>query len=475
MRAESGNVNEVNGDDSPKAQEVRDHLARLYNFERFRGPKLRTLLGILIDEWLANRGVHLSEAYIGQKVGETAVLEQESNKLGYPKTRGNLGHVRKRLKEYCETVGYRDPIIIKMNAGSYIPEVAYNPHVTGIPDLDPESARLILRAKMAIDARTFRGATRAFEYYSQLLDLPLTNARQASNLIFIPSALAPIFPNTTKTFREIIEALLVKVRATGVEPWECTFANACRLACFEHDWKQSLRSFEISIVNSQKEATYFWWYTALLASQMRIEEAVDILDSAVRHFSRTNIATRTDLALLQTMARRYDDAEELLSASLDLTRRDNPLIAYHFALLYEAQDRLTDAHNAVMHWCRRAAEFDSEHLSAEDALTVDWHSFLVGMLALVQGRGGQHGDANAFVEQLLRRKAKFDRTSSVEIAIGLLGLGRNDDAVMWLHKAAFEEGDPFSMWFHILPPLRHLRGHRGFRDLLKKLHLPMST
>ena len=459
----------------PKPDEVRLQLQRLYGYDRFRGPKLRELLEIIVEEWIADGGVQLTQAYIGQKVKETPVFEEESNNIGYPKTRANLGHVRNRLKSYNETVGYRDPVIVKLNAGSYVPEIAYNPHVTGIPDLDPESARLILRAKMAIDTRTFRGAVRAFEYYSQLMDLPLTNARQASNLIFIPSALAPILPNTIKTFREMIETGITKVRATGVEPWECTFADACRLACYEHDWKQSLRLFEISIVNSQKEATYFWWYTAVLASQMRIEEAVDVLDSAVRHFSRTNIATRTDLALLHTMARRYDDAEEILSASLDLTGRDNPLIACHFALLYEAQDRLQDAHTAAMHWCHKAAKFDSANLTSEEALSVDWHSFLVGTFALVQGRGGQQSDASAFVDQLVRRKAKFDRTSSVEIAIGLIGLGRNDDAVAWLNKAAFEEGDPFSMWFHIFPPLRHLRGHRGFRDLLKKLDLPMST
>src|SRR4029077_5479087 len=118
---------------------------------------------------------------------------------------------------------------------------------------------------------------------------------------------------------------------------------------------------------------------------------------------------------------------------------------------------------------------DSANLTSEEALSVDWHSFLVGTFALVQGRGGQQRDASAFVDQLVRRKAKFDRTSSVEIAIGLIGLGRNDDAVAGANKAAFEEGDPFSMLFHIFPPLRHLRGHRGFRDLLKKLDLPMST
>ena len=82
--------------------------------------------------------------------------------------------------------------------------------------------------------------------------------------------------------------------------------------------------------------------------------------------------------------------------------------------------------------------------------------------------------ASECVNILLANKAKYDRASSLEIAIGLVGVGRFDDAVGQLRKAAFEESDPYAMWFYLFPPLRHLHRHRGFKALLKELNLPLQ-
>jgi hypothetical protein len=150
---------------TPESNDVRAQLQRLYRYERFRGEKLRKILEYLVEQWLLDRGANLTGKTIGQAMGEKAVFEEESNKDGYPKTRANLKHVRNRLESYNETAGYCDPVIIKLNAGSYVPVIEYNPRVTGGPALDPESERLILRAKTAIDARTLRGAMRALDYY----------------------------------------------------------------------------------------------------------------------------------------------------------------------------------------------------------------------------------------------------------------------------------------------------------------------
>jgi hypothetical protein len=96
------------------------------------------------------------------------------------------------------------------------------------------------------------------------------------------------------------------------------------------------------------------------------------------------------------------------------------------------------------------------------------------MLALVAGRSGAIGSTSEMLDILLACKAKRERASSVEIALALIGVGKLDDAVAWLNRAALEEDDSFTMWFHIFPPLRHLRKHRGFKDLLAKLNLPLN-
>jgi hypothetical protein len=128
----------------------------------------------------------------------------------------------------------------------------------------------------------------------------------------------------------------------------------------------------------------------------------------------------------------------------------------------------------MMKWFHKAAQVKNLNPSIDQALLVDWHSFLVGMFVLIAGRAGATNPATEYLDDLLKRKAKNNRASSVEIAIGLIGLGQYDDALAWLNRAAFEEDDPFAMWFHIFPPLRHLHGHPGFRELLIKLGLPLQ-
>ncbi len=473
---------------NPKPEEVRAQFERLCETRHFRGIKLRRILHFVVEEWLTDGGKNLTEKFIGDALGDEPItFEQHSDKVGYPKTRANIAHVRNRLKAHYETEGYRDPVIIKLNPGSYAPVIALNPVSKRIPEIEPAIERLILRAKIAIDTRTLRGALRAIDYYLQIPGAS-GNPRQEANVCFIPMAIATIIPGFAAEARPATEAAIARIKASGVEPWECMFAEAAIEACHRHDWEKSLDLFGSAVESSQGEAKYFWWYTALLASKGRVQAAIEILDAAVRHFSRTSIAVRTDLALLQTMAGQFEETEELLSASLDFTLESNVRITFSLMVLFEAQDRMEDAVTVIMRLGEimqvdaatsvlvaaesvRAGEPPSSSLIERMLSVSDGHVLLGGMFALIMARIGETALASELVGLLLRLKAKHPETSSIEIAIGMIGLQQFDDAVAWLRKAAFEESDPFTMWFHIFPPLRHLREHRGYRQLLKDLGL----
>jgi tetratricopeptide (TPR) repeat protein len=469
--------------DAPTPEDVRAELTRLYAFRQFRGAKLRRLLGFLVEEWLKDEGANLSEMYIGDSLkDETLTLEEitrksdepgekTGEKWGYPKTRANLGHVRNRLRKYYETEGYRDPVIIKLNPGSYAPVIAYNSVSTAMPDLPPEVARLILRAKTAIDGRTLRGAWRALRYYLQIPQ-DLENPRQVANSVFIPMAVGSIIPSTPAAIRPLAEAAIAHLKQSGAAPWEGIFAEACGEACYSHNWQAALKLFDLADTNSQGEARYFWWHTAMLASRGRIEEAIGILDAAVTHFSRTNLAARTDLAILQMIAGRFADAEEQLSSSLEFTAADNPLLALNFALLFEAQDRLEDAARSLLPLYPSGEPLGLDALPIEEALERrDLHVLLGGTFAMIMGCLGVTSVATQMRDILLECKAKRPAGSSIELALAFIGLEQFDEAVEWLRKAAFEESDPLAMWFHVFPPLRHLHVHRGFKALLKDLNL----
>jgi hypothetical protein len=471
--------------------DVRAQLERLLGTRYFRGSNTRRrLLAFLVEQWLFDEGKNISARFIAESLKiETLTFEESSDKHGFPRTRANLAHVRRFLKKHYDTDGYRDPVILKLNSGSYLPVIAANPVSSAMPDLDPATERLTLRAKTAIDTRTARGGLRAFEYFLKV-SAPSDNPRQEANSCFILMASAAIFPGLPTDFRLAIEARIARIKASGVEPWECTFAEASIEACHRHDWKKSLDLFELAVERSQGEAKFFWWYTALLASTGQMQKAIDILASAVRHFSRTSIAVRTDLALLQVMAGRFEDAEEILSGSLDFAPESNLPILYARMVLLEAQDRMNEA-DAIVTRLGDAMDQDAAHSIVtgiesmqEDELSPsrleemssvsEGHFLFAGVFALILARVNQTDLASQVVELLLAAKAKGPEMSSVAIAIGMVGLGRFDDAVSWLRKAAFDESDPLAMWFHIFPPLRHLRKHRGYRQLLKDLGLSLQ-
>jgi hypothetical protein len=192
--------------EKPKTADVRAQLERL-KVHGFRGRKVQRLLTLLVEQWLLDGGASLSEKFLGREMNEPAEFEGDSGSLGYPKIRANMRHVRKRLTVFYETIGYRDRVMIKVNPGSYVPEIEYNLRVTDLSEIGPVNERIFLRAKIAIDGRTWRGAYRALEYYFKLEYIP-GNARQTSNIMFIPYAVAPIFPNVTKTFQPCLDSVL---------------------------------------------------------------------------------------------------------------------------------------------------------------------------------------------------------------------------------------------------------------------------
>lgn len=467
--------------------DVRAHLERLCGYRKFRGPKLRKLLIFLIEEWLRDGGEHLTVRYIAGAMGEKVVTESNSGKKGFPQTRGNLGHVRKRLSEFHQTEGYRDRVIVKLNRGSLVPVIAYNPISTATPDLDPAVEKLMARAKAAIDTRTARGALRAFEYFLKIAAFP-SNPRQDANICFILMAIAPAFPVLIE-LRSVLPSRIAHVKASGFQPWEGIFAEAAIEASYNHDWTKSLELFALATEKSQGESKYLWWHTALLASQNQTLAAIEILSSAVRHFHRTNEAVRTDLALLQIMAGEFEAAEEVLSASLDFAPETSACIVFTRLVLFEAQDRIEEADafltrlsdavpqerlGKVREGLQSLQGFDDPAWIEHATAVSEGHFLLAGMTILVTARMKNTTHASSSLDTLLEIKVKCPQASSVDIAIGMVALSRFDEAVEWLRKAAFEECDPLAMWFHIFPALRHLRNHDGYNHLLRELKLQRS-
>jgi len=450
---------------APSKEQISAQLARISSSAYFRAaPLLVQILTILVTESQSNSGARLTSQFIGAKLGEEPAPDDNRTKEGYPKARANLQHVRKRLTRFYESTGYSDPVVILLPKGTYTPAIFFNPAYRSVEPLEPEAQALIRRIKMSLDLRSGRSLKAAMDYTDQLGKLSSKHPRLTANLLFVPLVAAPTLPYMVLRLPRDMKKYIEPFKAAPYEPWEIIFADACVLAYADHNWNGALTRFEAAITNSGGEAAFYWWYTALLASAGRINHAITILYSAIEHFARGNVAIRMDLAVLLIIAKRYSEAEEIIDATCDLVDPLTPAISLARCILYEAQDNIKQA---AQHVIGAIEHFDVDHPER-----ADWHGMLWGMCSLIAGREGSRKVASGTLGSLLKGYKKQSRFSSVEVALGLIGNNRLDDAVKHLEKSVSkQETDPYVMWLHIFPPLRHLRSNKRYAELLDKLGL----
>jgi predicted ATPase len=112
-------------------EEARAQLARVVGSRAFASaPVLTRLLTFLVERTLDGHGESLKEYVIG-----TAVFDRGDS--FDPRTdtivRVQARRLRARLREYYETIGCEDPILITLPVGRYVPSLTVRPHGTSPP------------------------------------------------------------------------------------------------------------------------------------------------------------------------------------------------------------------------------------------------------------------------------------------------------------------------------------------------------
>ena len=464
----------------PTSTDVRDELDRLLGYPRFKPASIRgMLLRFMVEHYLADGGIRLTERFIGEAcIKECETYEEAAGKFGFPRTRANLSSLRRTLRSYYETAGYQNPVVIAIP--SYVPEVAYRTCATDSSGTNP----MITQAMIAVTTRTTFGAQVALTCHDELSkeaegsDNPELLARCACILY----AASPSLPWETAKNRRTIDGYLRRCDGRLALPWEYTFAAACRECSHLHNWKRAGELFEAAAVGSDGESVQYWWHPALLASKGQFNEAIDLLKAAIGNSGTSaSIGLRCDLGLIQLMAGRRDDAWATFDEiTLFTPLVDNAVLVVMFLILCEATDEIPEACAMLKVYERRVGDtsdmyhsFDSfygdpdedeeTHSSAPRVYGSHMHCWFIGVASLLAEPMGD--EERAFRAYLLDE-------SGFNTALALIALRRYDEAVASLERAAFEEEDPYSMWFHLLPPLRHLQHRDDFRKLLKRLNLP---
>ncbi len=225
----------------------------------------------------------------------------------------------------------------------------------------------------------------------------------------------------------------------------------CSLAYVEflHDWnwREAEKEFKLANSLSPTYATGHHWYALCLAYEGRFDESLQEIKRA-QELDPLSLPINANMGRILHFSREYDRAIQQLQYTLEL---DPNFLGAHYKLaeVYATTGRYQEAVGEYERW----AELDGDK-----------------ELAAVLGKGyAQSGYPGAMQMWLnkLQERSRQGQVAPYALAVVNLALGKNDQALSWLEKAA----DDRVSWIVLIkadPKFDSLRKEPRFKELLRR-------
>jgi eukaryotic-like serine/threonine-protein kinase len=237
------------------------------------------------------------------------------------------------------------------------------------------------------------------------------------------------------------------LKALDLDPTlaEAQAANAFVSWMHDHDWDAAQRGFQRAIQLNPDYAPAHQWYSYLLSTLGRHDEAIASIEQAQR-LDPLSPMMHTVGAFLSNNARRFDQALEQVQRAIRIDPR-HFLSHCGFAWAYSQKG---------MHAEAVASAEKALSLAPEDPVAL-W------TMAMTLARAGRHVEARASLRQLSDLSQRR-YISAYYIAVIHATLGDREAALEWLDKG-FENGDSWMVWIAVDPLLDDLRMEPRFKRL----------
>ncbi len=220
---------------------------------------------------------------------------------------------------------------------------------------------------------------------------------------------------------------------------------------FDWDWSGSEEHFKKAIELNSSYAMGHSWYSILLRSLGRFDEALTIINKALE-IDPLSLPINTTIGSIFYFAQNYDQAIMQCKKALELDSN----FTWAHAVLASAYLQKSLFKEAI-------AEF-KKAVSLSRAST--WY---VAELAHAYAVKGDKNKALNTLDELLEQSKK-DYVPVAEIAMIYTGLNNKEKAIEWLEKAFIERSDKL-VNLKVEPRLANLRSEPNFKALLKKMGL----
>ncbi len=317
--------------------------------------------------------------------------------------------------------------------------------------VDPKAYEAYLRGRYCWSKRTPAELRRGIEFFQQAIEADPTYAEAYAGLSDSYGILADMNAMRPSEGFAIARAAVQRALEIDDQIAEAHTSLGFLRIFSDWDWAGAEQSYRQAIALNPGYATAHQWYSELLISQARFDEA---LAAARRAHSLDPLAfiIGTTVGDVLFFARRYDEAEAQLRTTIEM------------------EPRFVAAHNDLGRTLVQMGRFDEAIREFETALKlVGGEAKTSAGLAHAYARGGRVEEARTILANLEGR-ADTGLVSCHGIGVIHLALGETETAIAWLERA-HRERDRALVWIKVHPRLDALRPDPRFQALLVKMGL----
>ena len=311
---------------------------------------------------------------------------------------------------------------------------------------------LYLRGRWALNKRTQAGVNEGIAFFEQAI---AEDPRYALAYTGLADAYALLLDYRSVPVAEgFAQAKANAQRALALDDTLAEAHASLAWTLFIHEWKwaEAEREFRRAIELDPRYAAAHQWYSFLLVSQGRHEEAL-VAGHTAQELDTGSVSIRRTLGLLYYYARRFERARHHLAHAMEM----NPVAEETYRVL-----------GLVLALSREHRE--AERVLREAVTMPEAGSYTAATLAYALAGGGDRAGAESILRDLVGRSER-EYVSPTALATAYLGLGDHARALDSMERV-YAERRGWLVYVHVNPIFDPLRDEPRFKELQRKMGVP---
>jgi TolB-like protein/DNA-binding winged helix-turn-helix (wHTH) protein/Tfp pilus assembly protein PilF len=426
--------------------------------------KIRSLHVISRSTAMAYKGTHKPLSQIARELKVDAVVEGTVMRFG-DRVRITAELVQVSTDHHLWADTYESPIgdVLALQnrvSSAIVNEIRINltpeekERLAKAPAVSPEAYENYLKGLYYWNKRSDENLTKAIGYFEQAVGLDPQYALAYAGLADCYAIISAEIFGTMSALDAAPKAKAAALKALELDPTLAQAQTSLATVKFNYDWdwNGAAEGFERAIGMNPSYATAYQRYSLYLTAMGRTQDSFAQIEKA-RELDPLSISINFSLGWRLYMARQYDRAIAQLQSTLEM----DPSYELPHLVVGQAYEQKGDYARAISE-LKKAVE-----LSHSTPL-------MVSALAHAYGRSGRRAEAESLLAKL-QGKAATEYVSPYYLAVVLLGLGRNEQAIDWLEKA-FADRSNGLVFLMAEPELDELHSNPRFLKLQIRMGFP---